>query len=490
MIRYQAGKNYRKERPRRFKYPWTVMNIGAGIAILFVFGFEYRCMLILHGTDTSDGSETDSSSKTSIHTRLIVDSPTRTGLVPRRILRSDSLHETDAFLHGIHPLERKIYQTHPRVVALDEGGVIKKVSQTSKSKKRSLNMTISTMGIPNYSFEGASLLDFEKPFFEECEQLAHPKIHPTCNALHEKTIESDATLMSTAGSWRTTWRLERDEVALKMLNYDRSFDEQSVHAHAVDAIVMDQLTASPYTVNEYGFCGQSVVTEWASLSGRDHVKSYEVKNRARLKMARDLARGLADLQAFRHLHSYQITNRTALFAHNDINIANTIYVKGMLKWNDFNIGIFLRHEKENMTQACGSPVWFKGDLWRSPEEIKNVSYVQVEQADIYGFGNVLYQVMTRHQPWTHHEPGKLSEEDVADRKRVGRWPTIPEKFKNTTKTEIITLYAATISCFHPDPRKRLTAFELANAFEIVYDRLKNKERVGRALIGQLFFSKS
>jgi serine/threonine protein kinase len=275
-----------------------------------------------------------------------------------------------------------------------------------------------------------------------------------------------------------------------MLNYDRSFDEKSVYAHAVDAMVMDQLTSSPYTVNEYGFCGQSVLTEWASMSGRDHVKSYDVKNRARLKMARDLARGLADLQAFHHLHSYQTTNRTALFAHNDINIANTIYVNGMVKWNDFNIGIFLRNEKNNMTQACGSPVWFKGDLWRSPEEVKNLSYVEVEQADVYGFGNVLYQVMTRHQPWTHHEPvGKLSEEDVADRKRVGRWPTIPEKYKNTSKVEIITLYAATVSCFHPDPQKRPTTFELANAFEIVYDRLKNNERVGRMLLGQLFFSK-
>lgn len=459
------------------------MNIAMGIAILFAVGFEYRYMLVVH-----DESETDSSSTTSIKRRLNVDAPTRIGLVPRRILRSESLHETDAFLYGIHPVERKLYQAHPRVVGLGERGAIKKVSNTVKSK-RSLNTTMSFIRIPN-SPEEAPLREFERPFFEECEQLASPKVHPTCNALHEKTIEADATLISTAGSWRTTWRLQGDEVALKMLNFDRTFDELSVRAHAVDAMVMDQLTSSPYTVNEYGFCGQSVVTEWASLSARDHVKSYDVKNRARLKMARDLARGLADLQAFRHLHSYKTTNRTALFAHNDINIANTIYVNGMVKWNDFNIGIFLRNDKKNMTQACGSPVWYKGDLWRSPEEIKNISYVEVEQADIYGFGNVLYQVMTRHQPWTHHEPGgQLSEEDVADRKRVGRWPTLPEKYKNTSKPEIITMYAATVSCFHPDPRRRLTAFELANAFEIVYDRLKNKERVGRELLGRLFFSK-
>jgi hypothetical protein len=88
-----------------------------------------------------------------------------------------------------------------------------------------------------------------------------------------------------------------------------------------------------------------------------------------------------------------------VFAHNDINIANTVFVGGKVKWNDFNIGVLLRTEKQNKEKLCGSPVLFKGDLWRSPEEIRNASYVQVEQSDMYGFGNVLYQVMSRHQPW-------------------------------------------------------------------------------------------
>jgi serine/threonine protein kinase len=159
------------------------------------------------------------------------------------------------------------------------------------------------------------------------------------------------------------------------------------------------LTSSPYTVNEYGFCSQSVLTEWAPTGGRDHVKSYDIKSRERLKIARDLARGLADLQSLRHLHSYSDINRTSVFAHNDINIANTVFVNGMVKWNDFNIGVLLRTEIHNSAKACGSPVLFKADMWRSPEEVRNTSYVQVEQSDVYGLGNVLYQVMTRHQPW-------------------------------------------------------------------------------------------
>lgn len=343
-----------------------------------------------------DDSPPETDTKASTNARLRADSPTRVGMAPRRILRSSNLHETDAFLEGINVADKTVYRMHPRVVALGENGDLRLVDELVGTH-RSLNTTISSIRLP--SSKKLMFRKFERPFFEECKQLIHPSVHSTCNALHEKRIESDATLVSTTGSWRTTWHVDGDEVALKMLNYDRSFDEESIQAHAIDAMVMDQLTSSPYTVNAYGFCGQSVFTEWASLSGRDHVKSYDVKNRARLKMARDLARGLADLQAFRHIHSYTATNITALFAHNDINIANTIYVDGMLKWNDFNIGVFLRNEKKNMTQGCGSPVRFKGDLWRSPEEVKNISYVEVEQSDIYGFGNVLYQVMTRHQPW-------------------------------------------------------------------------------------------
>jgi hypothetical protein len=80
-------------------------------------------------------------------------------------------------------------------------------------------------------------------------------------------------------------------------------------------------------------------------------------------------------------------------------------------------------------------------------------------------------------------------EDVADKKRIGRWPKIPEQYKNSSKPELITLYAATVSCFHPDPAKRLTAFELAGALGLVYDQLKNKQRVTRALLSELFFNK-
>jgi serine/threonine protein kinase len=262
----------------------------------------------------------------------------------------------------------------------------------------------------------------------------------------------------------------------------------------MDAMIMDRLTASPHVIDAYGFCGQSVLTEWAPTGGREHVKSYDLKNRQRLKVARDLAQGLADLQALRPLSSPDYTshdhgkeNKLPVFAHNDINIANTVQVDGQIKWNDFNIGVLLRTQNTNATEMCGSPVRFQADLWRSPEEIRNTSYVRLEQTDVYGFGNILYQTMTRHQPWTHKEPeGSLSVADVAARKRLGRLPTIPEQYKNTTKPELQALLLATMSCYHPNPDKRPTAYELAKGLSLVYDRLSHKKKVTPIFLRDLF----
>jgi hypothetical protein len=177
--------------------------------------------------------------------------------------------------------------------------------------------------------------------------------------------------------------VEKHEVVLKMLHLKRHFDHQSLELHALDAMVMDRLTASPHVVDAYGFCGQSVLTELAPTGGRDYVKQNEIRSRARLKIARDLAQGLADLQSLRHLSEYNSKHSPmSVFAHNDINIANTIQVDGRVKWNDFNVGVLLRTQKKNATLPCGSPVRFKADMWRSPEEIRNTSYVHLEQSDM------------------------------------------------------------------------------------------------------------
>lgn len=315
-----------------------------------------------------------------------------------------------------------------------------------------------------------SIHPYERPFYDQCTPMANwQRTHyPTCNLVHSLPPQ-DATLLSTRGSWRTVWKVETTndadttttkKMVLKMLNFpERDFDHDSFVHHQTDARIMEQLSWSPFVVDIFSFCGQSVMTEWAPQDGRSLIKDKSLTYRDRLKLARDLARGLD------HIHSLDYRAGTnATFAHNDINMANIVNTHGrVIKYNDFNIGAMLRW---NQSEPCGYPVRFDGKLWRSPEEIRNTTYVS-EKTDLYALGNILFQVLTKHQPWTWLEPnGQLELAEVARKKLAGDMPYIPTKFrKNALPYQ--GLYFGTLACYRLDPTERPTAFQLARAFRTV-----------------------
>ncbi|CAB9531456.1 Serine/threonine-protein kinase (Partial), partial [Seminavis robusta] len=360
----------------------------------------------------------------------------------------------------------------------------------------------------------------EKPFYETCDPMAdwQTTIYPTCNMLHElpliddsddyfkhqqqQTKRNDTTttevepvvsLLNTKGSWRTVWKVTSQQqqytsggephyIVLKTLRYTRDFNEESYQLQYIDSIAMERLTSSPYIANEYGFCGQSVLTEYAPKSGRDLIKNKKLKTWQRVQIAHDLAAALSDM------HSIDYPNATnATFTHNDINIANTIQGEhGNIKFNDFNIGVRMRW---NQTRPCGYPVHFNAPLWRSPEEIlaTNTSdYVQPDKSDVYSLGNLLFQVLTTHQPWTWLEPGgRLSVEEVIARKLAGEYPHIPSKFHGD-KPGVQALYYATLACFAHDPEDRPTSYELSESLRIALDWSKQGVSKNKDDVRQLF----
>ena len=417
---------------------------------------------------------------------------TRNGLLPRHHLRSQFWHNVDPLLEVTKnknaTLEYDKKASHPRVLFLHFDA---KTLEGSYSRQENRHEPRLVQPIGNSSCCGDDtdyhILPFSRRFYEDCVPIIRPRVHPTCNTMHEIALDSDVTFLSDSGSWRTAFKVENHNVVLKMLSLNRAFNKVSMDVQAIDIMAMDHLTASPYVINAHSFCGQSVATEFAPSSGRDFIKQDHISSRERLKMARDLARGLADLHAFQRISDYNghdVSRRPIVFAHNDINIANTVQVDGVVKWNDFNLGVLLR--QQNGT-ACGSPVLYDAPLWRSPEEIVNASYVMVEKSDMYGFGNILYQVMTRHQPWTHKEPGgRLSKEDVTLRKKEGILPTIPEQYKNTSKPALQALRFATEACYHRDPNKRPTAYELAIFLGKIYAFSKYNKKISSAMIRNHF----
>jgi serine/threonine protein kinase len=284
------------------------------------------------------------------------------------------------------------------------------------------------------------------------------------------------------------------------LHLDREFNEESFSMHQMDAIVMEKLTASPYIVDSFGFCGQSVMTNFARSSGRNLIKDPALKWLTRLKLARDLARGLADLHALTPL-SYKRNNLTThrnrqsalVFAHHDVNIANTIAIDSdRIQWNDFNLGIIARHQIHNYTNhsqysPCPVPIRYEGPLWRSPEEIQNqTGYLSpsgnaMQAADVYSLGNILFQVATKHQPWSHLEEDDGSKAGakkddwlvhIANAKSEGRLPNMPERYLSRKESQI--LWQAIQRCYRQNPSARPTAFDLALKLGEVYDHFYKK----------------
>ena len=224
-----------------------------------------------------------------------------------------------------------------------------------------------------------------------------------------------------------------------------------------------------------------------------------------------------------------------VFAHHDINIANVlqvdhrprpgmeVYYDGMpdikleekgknqqhqanvkIQWNDFNLGIWLREPLPTESRArlstsirstndsqCLVPVRYESPLWRSPEEISNASLVQADKSDIYSFGNILFQILTKHQSWTHLEhPSKPSLEVVAKAKANGKYPRIPSKYIDNNINvsangdnkigggylERIVLYEAIQACYRFNPLERPTAYELANVLSTAYNWIHHGRR--------------
>ena len=389
------------------------------------------------------------------------------------------------------------------------------------------------------------------------------RIRPTCNTFHEVDIITEdydnSQILSMGGSWRSVWKFRKyfngiqygkttekkdPSVVLKLLHTHHEFNSETFSIHQMDAMVMEVLTASPYVVDAYGFCGQSVLTAEAMSSGRTFTKDPKHKWLERIRIARDLARGLADLHAFSPQHynddgssssvSSKILSSSSpsksslrnnksiriqqqqkenkenplIFAHHDINFANVIAIDpGQIQWNDFNLGIIARYDRNKFNNTsyginkalqhrhlCPVPIRYVSPLWRSPEEILNqTGYLTLREgntpqaADVYSLGNVLFQVLTRHQPWTHLETKNetklvtngVTKSDkeyslsiISNAKIDGKLPNLPDRYVSRNEAKI--LWKAVQNCYERNPKDRPSALDVAEFLGNAYDMYNNK----------------
>lgn len=241
---------------------------------------------------------------------------------------------------------------------------------------------------------------------------------------------------------------------------EHDMEEAFFENNRVDAIAMERLTASPYVMSIYSFCGMSVVTEYA---GKELASvAANLNSTEKLEIATQVAQGVADV--------HSIDERVSL-VHNDINLANLVFTQDRRPvLNDFNIAILLM--KHNTTgDTCPFVSHFPNPQWRAPEEqvyseeeSTNNPPLVTEKIDIYGLGNVFYRLAVNSSPWKVPGENKLNAEQklhIAMLKRSnGALPDVPEYISNSTDPAIQTLLEAMYQAYRYDPKERPSAAEL------------------------------
>jgi len=234
--------------------------------------------------------------------------------------------------------------------------------------------------------------------------------------------------------------------------------------------VLERLTASPHVINVFGFCGHSVLTEYADGKRLGELADKKKDEPlARLSIARDIANGLADVHGIDG-------DGNATFVHLDINPANVVSIGGTLKLNDFNIGV-LRRWNTTSDEPCGIPAQYPNPQWRSPEEARNEQDL-TEKVDVFSLGHILFRLICGHEPWHKLEPGGLPPKDVLNEKvKQGILPTIPDEIMDSSNPEVVAIREAMLRCYTYDATKRPSAREIANSLQKALDQLESRTKI-------------
>lgn len=232
---------------------------------------------------------------------------------------------------------------------------------------------------------------------------------------------------------------------------------------------MERLTSSRHVINIYGFCGHSVISEYADGPRlgtlADKSKKTPLK---RLEIARDIATGLADV------HGIDGDDQPS-FVHLDINPANVVVVGKTLKLNDFNIGIPLKKNKKT-GKTCGFPAQYPNPQWRSPEESREQDDL-TEKVDVFSLGHIFFRLICGHEPWNKLEPGGRPEkEEVLEKVKKGTLPFVPEEILKSEDREIQIIRDAMLKCYTADPEERPSARAIASELQSAYKKLSDEKK--------------
>lgn len=119
-----------------------------------------------------------------------------------------------------------------------------------------------------------------------------------------------------------------------------------------DSLVMERASRSHYVMNIYGFCGFATFSEFGQEGNLADIQyEYDIPNVQKLKIATQIAQGLADV------HNLDGDDRSSM-THGDLTSKQFIFINGYFKLNDFNGGRLLSwNPKKNETCPYEGGFW-------------------------------------------------------------------------------------------------------------------------------------
>ena len=196
---------------------------------------------------------------------------------------------------------------------------------------------------------------------------------PTCNLVHEidmlAGINKDGVKYFGRGGMRLAWKvsqdfydteeLEKDQVILKTLKWQRNYTAQIYEHNHIDVLASERLTALPNMIDIYGYCDQATLNELATGKDLVHVMTQNWTLMDLLQFATDTAWGIADTQ---NIDFPNGDNATLM--HNNLDPANFLVAQdGRIKLSDFNLGKLLRWSTP-LNARCAKGIFVEQLEWR------------------------------------------------------------------------------------------------------------------------------
>jgi len=329
---------------------------------------------------------------------------------------------------------------------------------------------------------------------------------PTCNILHEHDLLHSTSVYIDRGHYRDVWSITKsivstnnENVIYKTLRYKYDIDERNLDRNRKDALAMERLTFSKYTLDIYSYCANAGFYEYGdqgTLESRmkeiiatssfqtNKQPKYTFTPQEKITIAFQVASALVDT------HHTEKQNQAAL-THGDIKPNQFLYINGTYKLNDFNRGRLLAwNQKSN--QPCRYKVdnnkgtvsttyiiilykFFFDRLiptsWlsylpetlknRSPEEYKYTG--QDEKIDIYSMGNIFYYMITFQKPYHDEDSAKARDKIIR-----GNFLSMEEDIVIQTPVDK-ALKRAMQMCHVYNPRKRATAKQVQDFLRPFYE---------------------